>query len=80
MLAADKHSFIAMFLNGKSLAFLNGWSLSCIFHIQGASELNVGFFFIQVYLISTVDAGLKKAQKSYDQNLVCNFCIANNYR
>lgn len=45
MLAADKRSFIAMFLNGKSLAFLNGWSLSCIFHIQGASELNVGFFF-----------------------------------
>lgn len=67
-----------MFLNGKSLSFLNGRSLSFIFHIQGTSELNVGFF-IQVYLISTVDAGLKNPQRNYD-HLVFNFSIPNNYR
>lgn len=43
-ITAEKHIFVAMFLNGKSLAFLNGGSLSCILHIQGASELNVVFF------------------------------------
>lgn len=42
-ITAEKHIFVAMFLNGKSLAFLNGGSLSFILHIQGASELNVFF-------------------------------------
>lgn len=44
MIAADKHILLTMFLNGKSLSVLNGRSLSFIFHIQGASELNVVFF------------------------------------
>lgn len=80
MIAADKHILVTMFLNGKSLSFLNGRSLSFIFHIQGASELNVVFLFIQVYLISTADAGLKNPQRNYDQNLVFHFSIPNNYR
>lgn len=39
MIATEKHIFIGVFPNGKSLAFLNGRSLSCTFRIQGPSEL-----------------------------------------